>query len=402
MELSLAKQTVIDAGKRLVETGLIARTWGNVSCRVSDTQFVITPSGRSYDSLTPDDIVLVNLDDDLSYDGDVKPSSEKGLHAQCYLLRSDVNFVIHTHQYFASMLSTVGISLSSDTLSKEHAAILGKGVPLASYGLPGTGKLRSGVANAVKSNPESNAIIMSHHGAVCLGSDYDNAFLCAQTLEDACLEFIIKAFNAKTRKNVETFEDVLKAFEIVPWETSLDCYTSVRNETTFTMKNGDSEIEIDLCTGNTFDGSEAPETAELHRTVYNEREDIGCIIHSKDGDLLAASQRVTKSLNPCLDDSAQIAGVDTRISRFRKGDEKSIKSVVENIKNRNALLIADNGALCFSSDEDDASAVLTVLEKNCAATVAGSLFGGAKAIGKADCVLMRVVYKMKYSKKKDA
>ena len=47
MELSLAKQTVIDAGKRLVETGLIARTWGNVSCRVSDTQFVITPSGRS-------------------------------------------------------------------------------------------------------------------------------------------------------------------------------------------------------------------------------------------------------------------------------------------------------------------------------------------------------------------
>lgn len=401
MEISLAKQTVIDAGKRLVETGLIARTWGNVSCRVSDTQFVITPSGRSYDSLTPDDIVLVNTED-LSYDGDVKPSSEKGLHAQCYLLRPDVNFVIHTHQYFASILSTAGLSLSADTLSKEHSAVLGKGVPLAAYGLPGTGKLRAGVSNAVKNNPESNAIIMSHHGAVCLGSDYENAFLCARTLEDACLDFIIKAFNAKTHKNAESYEDILKAFEIVPWENSLECFSSIRNETTFTMRNSNAEIEIDLCTGNTFDGSEAPATSELHRAVYLEREDVGCIIHSKDGALFAASQQLSKTLIPCLDDSAQIAGIDTRVARFRQGDENSIKDVVESIKNRNAVLLADNGALCFSSDEDDASAVLTVLEKNCAASVIGRLFGGAKNIGKADCTIMRLVYKMKYSKKKDA
>ncbi len=398
MEISLAKQTVIDAGKRLVETGLIARTWGNVSCRVSDTQFVITPSGRSYDSLTLDDIVLVNLED-LSYDGDVKPSSEKGLHAQCYLLRPDVNFVIHTHQYFASVLSAVELSLSPDSLSEEHSAVIGKGVPLASYGLPGTGKLRTGVANAVKNNPGSNAIIMSHHGAVCLGSDYDNAFLCAQTLEKACLDFILKAFNAKTRKNVTTFEDVLNAFEIVPWETPLDCYTSVRNETTFTMKNGDSEIEIDLTTGNTFDGSEAPSTSELHRAVYLDREDVNCIIHSRESSLFAASQSLSKSLKPCLDDAAQIAGIDTAIVRYRKDGEKA---VTEAAKNRDAVLIADNGALCFGSDEDEAGAVVTVLEKNCSAVIAGSLIGGAKAISKADCAIMRLVYKMKYSKKKDA
>jgi ribulose-5-phosphate 4-epimerase/fuculose-1-phosphate aldolase len=41
-----AKQKVVDAGIRLVESGLIARTWGNVSCRISDTHFVITPSGQ--------------------------------------------------------------------------------------------------------------------------------------------------------------------------------------------------------------------------------------------------------------------------------------------------------------------------------------------------------------------
>ena len=72
MDILEAKRIVVEAGKQLVATGLIARTWGNVSCKVSDTQFVITPSGRAYESLTEDDIVLVNMDD-LSYDGDIKP-----------------------------------------------------------------------------------------------------------------------------------------------------------------------------------------------------------------------------------------------------------------------------------------------------------------------------------------
>ena len=47
MTLHEAKETVVLAGKKLVESGLIARTWGNVSCRISDSHFVITPSGRS-------------------------------------------------------------------------------------------------------------------------------------------------------------------------------------------------------------------------------------------------------------------------------------------------------------------------------------------------------------------
>ncbi|NLA72225.1 MAG: class II aldolase/adducin family protein, partial [Clostridiales bacterium] len=95
MDILQAKELVIEAGKKLVETGLIARTWGNVSCRINDKQFVITPSGRPYETLTPDEIVLVNIDG-LSYEGDIKPSSEKGVHAACYSHRKDVNFVIHT------------------------------------------------------------------------------------------------------------------------------------------------------------------------------------------------------------------------------------------------------------------------------------------------------------------
>ena len=117
MDILEAKKIVVEAGKQLVKTGLIARTWGNVSCRISDTQFVITPSGRAYESLTPDDIVLVNMAD-LSYEGDIKPSSEKGIHAQCYLHRPEIGFVIHTHQANASIVSAIGWRLKP--ISQTH------------------------------------------------------------------------------------------------------------------------------------------------------------------------------------------------------------------------------------------------------------------------------------------
>jgi L-fuculose-phosphate aldolase len=58
-----AKESVVKAGIRLVESGLIARTWGNVSCRLNNENFVITPSGRDYLSLTPEEIVTVAISD---------------------------------------------------------------------------------------------------------------------------------------------------------------------------------------------------------------------------------------------------------------------------------------------------------------------------------------------------
>ena len=111
MDIMEAKQLVIKAGIEVVEYGLIARTWGNISCRVDDKRFVITPSGRPYETLTPDEIVVVNIDD-CSYEGDIKPSSEKGIHAEAYRLRPEVNFVIHTHQMQASVISALGMDIN--------------------------------------------------------------------------------------------------------------------------------------------------------------------------------------------------------------------------------------------------------------------------------------------------
>jgi len=163
-----ARELVIKAGHELIDRKLIARTWGNISARISDTEFVITPSGRAYDGLKPNDLVKVRISD-LSYDGDVKPSSEKGIHADAYALRPETEFIIHTHQLYATAISVEG----KDT---DFA-------PCAGYGLPGTKTLRNQVTKTLKKYPSSDAILMQRHGVLCLGMTYESAFERADLLE---------------------------------------------------------------------------------------------------------------------------------------------------------------------------------------------------------------------------
>ena len=166
-----ARELVIRAGLLLLEKKLIARTWGNISARIGENEFIITPSGRAYDTLTPEELVKVKIDD-LSYVGDIKPSSEKGAHAVGYALRSDVNFIIHTHQFYAS-------AICAEEKGTDFA-------PCAAYGLPGTKKLTGYIRKALAEHPEKNAFLMAKHGALCLGKDMDSAFSEADRLEENC------------------------------------------------------------------------------------------------------------------------------------------------------------------------------------------------------------------------
>ena len=108
-----AREAVIEAGHRLREAGLVARTWGNISARISEDQFVITPSGLAYETMRPEDLVIVNIQDG-SHQGSRKPSSEKGIHADAYRLRPDIHFVIHTHQNAATVFGIGGMDLTKD------------------------------------------------------------------------------------------------------------------------------------------------------------------------------------------------------------------------------------------------------------------------------------------------
>ncbi len=199
-----ARALVIEAGHRLLAEKLIARTWGNISARISDTQFIITPSGRAYDTLKPDDLVKVNIAD-CTYEGKYKPSSEKGVHAVAYQLRSDVDFVIHTHQFYAS-------AVCAEDKDTPFA-------PCAAYGLPGTGKLKSAVAQVIHDHPEHKAFLMARHGAVCLGSDFDDAFAVVKNLEDQCKSLFDERVSLSKQKPDGHFDvNKIKGLPFVRWE----------------------------------------------------------------------------------------------------------------------------------------------------------------------------------------
>ena len=413
MDTQQAREDVVLAGKKLIETGLIARTWGNVSCRISDRQFVITPSGRAYETLSPEEIVTVNIEDG-SYNGDIKPSSEKDLHAEIYKHRKDVNFIIHTHQASASALSPLGEDIP--IRDPEAVSCFGEKVACAAYGLPGSKKLKK-EAIAALARTEGKAILLAYHGAVCLGRDMDEAFQVASDLEKISNNFACQRYGEISGEVVNDADKLREDFvklisagavdrEIVP-QNSL--HNSERKGEQFIIYSGATvddpfaaeainlrDIIIKFPAENKK-ADNLPAEAELHREIYRRYKDVGAVIHTILPDIMAVS-RTGRKVVPLLDDFAQIIGTSARVADY-DGSAQSIKDVAGKLKGKNAVLIRGRGALCTGPDKYDASAAVMVLEKGCKAMICATLLGKVKPINPLEAILMRYIYLKKYSKK---
>lgn len=175
-----ARRSVAEAGRALLAAGLVARTWGNVSCRLSGDSFVITPSGLGYAGMTAADTVVFEMGDN-SWRGSRPPSGEWGVHRAAYQRFPATGFVIHTHQTYATALGLAGFDSWQRTAAED--ATLG-GVALAAYGRPGSKQLRRQVDAALATGAQT--LLMAHHGALILGRDQEEAFARAQLLEQLC------------------------------------------------------------------------------------------------------------------------------------------------------------------------------------------------------------------------
>ncbi len=392
MTVDEIKESIVEAGKRLVESGLISRTWGNISCRIDENTMAITPSGMDYSLITPDDIVEVRLSD-CGYSGKRKPSVEKGIHASVYKLYPDVNFVIHTHQVNASVAGALG--LKSVAIHGDYPLLSGE-VLCAKYGIPGTKTLCRHVAESVK-QAKGHAVIMVYHGALCFGKDREEAFSTASQLENACEEFVRRQYmnisgeagfdEYKMRRFALTkaFGNYQKLSRIKELE-----YDSERTGTGFRLLKKESdaiEVEFDrLCEG-------MPEDAKTHNDIYKMHKDIGYIKYSDEPNTRAVSG-LGITLRPLLDDFAQIVG--TRIKTA--GIEP--KQTAAGLKKQSAVFIRNEGALCVGKTKDDAQATAMILEKTCKTLIGAALFGHIKPLNRFECYLMRLNYKINYSKAK--
>ena len=177
--LSEIKQTVIDAGRQMIERGLVAGTWGNISCRGDrENRIVITPSGRPYTELQTTDLVVVDLSGNI-LEGE-RPSSEMPLHLAIYQAHPEILAVVHTHSIYATACAVAGTAIPPSL--EEMVQVVGGGVDVAQYALPGTTEL---ARNAVLALGDKAAVLLANHGAVACGPSLTEALLVAELVEKA-------------------------------------------------------------------------------------------------------------------------------------------------------------------------------------------------------------------------
>lgn len=182
IEEQKARELLVEYGNKLLTSGLVQGTWGNLSIRIDSDYMVCTPSGLDYSRLGPEDMVKVNLYT-LEYDAEKehKPTSEKGFHSQIYLTQPNAGAVVHAH----SLYSCIYAACSKDmpVKNKLTATQIGKKITCAKYALSSTDKLTKNVVEALNKSG-SKGCFMDHHGMVCFGKDMENAFKNALTIEE--------------------------------------------------------------------------------------------------------------------------------------------------------------------------------------------------------------------------
>ena len=180
-----AREAIVAMGKELIERKLVAGSWGNISVKIADCVYAVTPSGRGYANQKPEDIVIVD-DACKTLDGELTPSSESKLHTAIYNACPEAKAIIHTHSIYASALAAMRKPVPA--IIEDIVQIIGGRVECAEYALPGTQELAD---NAVKAMNGRKGVLLANHGAVCWGKDLADALVVCEILEKAAQIAII-------------------------------------------------------------------------------------------------------------------------------------------------------------------------------------------------------------------
>lgn len=174
----MLRKTIIEVGHQIIQSGLVAGTWGNISAWDSTRKgFWITPSGMDYLSLKEEDLVLLDEENQV-IEGKRKPSSEFLLHSAIYRNRPEIQGIVHTHSVFATAHAVSRIPLPG--LVEDLVMIVGGEVEVAEYHLPGSEELAQA---SVKALNDKNAVFLANHGLVGVGRSLEEALKVCQVVE---------------------------------------------------------------------------------------------------------------------------------------------------------------------------------------------------------------------------
>lgn len=174
------KEILVKIAKDAESSGLCKPGSGNFSIRdVESGYIVITPSQIGRKDLTPDHILVVDIEGNIIENiKNVKPTSETLMHLNVYKARQDVNGVVHTHSKYATAFAIQGIPLEPVVF---EALTYGQTAPVAPYQCPGTIELAQSIVPFLK---DHNAVLLEKHGVIVVDPDINNAYANAQYLEE--------------------------------------------------------------------------------------------------------------------------------------------------------------------------------------------------------------------------
>jgi len=180
-EVERLKREVAALHAELPRNNLVVWTAGNVSARVPGADLlVIKPSGVSYDDLSPEAMVVCDLEGNL-VEGDRTPSSDTAAHAYVYRHMPEVGGVVHTHSDYATAWAArrEPIPCVLTMMGDEF----GGDIPVGPFALIGDDSIGRGIVETLRGS-RSRAVLMANHGPFTIGSDARDAVKAAVMVED--------------------------------------------------------------------------------------------------------------------------------------------------------------------------------------------------------------------------
>lgn len=173
------KQEMCEIGRRVYNRGMVAANDGNFSVKLSEDEYLCTPTGVSKGFMTPEYICKVNAKGEvLEANEGFRPSSEVKMHMRIYQERPDVNAVVHAHPMYATTFAIAGEALM-DPIMPEAVIFLG-GVPLAKYGTPSTMEIPDSIQEFLQ---DYDAVLLENHGALTYSDTLMNAYHRMESVE---------------------------------------------------------------------------------------------------------------------------------------------------------------------------------------------------------------------------
>ena len=205
------RNQIIEYSLKLNSTNLSPLRSGNISLREIEDDiegYLITPSGKKYETLKPEDIVFMGLNEDEKNHTTNKPSSEWRFHRDIYVNKKEAHAIVHAHSPHATAVSSHGKPIPPFHYMIALAG--GDDIKCAEYATFGTKKLAKNVFKAIKNR---KGCLLANHGQICIGKNLEEASHLSIALEKLSKQYFFCLLSKKYKMLTDNdMKEVLESF----------------------------------------------------------------------------------------------------------------------------------------------------------------------------------------------